>query len=67
MNTAQKRNADIRQAIKEAGLTQWQIAEAIGVSDPTITIWLRHDLTADKRDRIMEAIKELKAAGEEVA
>ena len=67
MNTAQKRNADIRQAIKEAGLTQWQIAEAIGVSDPTITIWLRHDLTADKKNRIMEAIKELKAAGEEVA
>lgn len=45
--------------IKEAGLRQWQIAEACGVSEWTFVRWLRHELSEEHRKAIFKAIEEL--------
>lgn len=55
-----KANKDIRQAISEAGLTQWQVAYELNVSAQTIYNWLRVPLDDDHRERITNAINELK-------
>ena len=49
-------NKDIKQAIKAAGLKQWQVADRCGVSEFTFVRWLRHELTEEQRERIMNAI-----------
>lgn len=54
-----KANQDIRRAIKEAGLYQWQVAEYIGVHDTTFTRWLRVELEGKEKEDILSAIKSL--------
>lgn len=53
-------NEKVRAAIDKAGLMYWQIAAQIGIADTTFTKWLRIDLSDEKRELIMDAIKELK-------
>jgi len=36
------------------------VADALGISEPTLTRWLRKPLTAEKEASMMEAIKRLK-------
>lgn len=56
-------NKGIRKAIKDANVTYWQVADVLGVSAATFTVWLRFELDDDKRQRVLDAIK--KAAAEE--
>ena len=53
-----KRNKDIKRMIKEAGVYQWQIAEAIGIDETTLCRWLRFQLTDEKRELIINAIRQ---------
>ena len=53
-------NQEIKKAIREAGLKQWQVAKACGVVESTFIRWLRDDLTAERREQIMNAIATLK-------
>lgn len=53
------KNADIRFAIMQANLKHWQIAEVIGISAPTLLVWLHKTLSSEQRQNIMEAIKQL--------
>ena len=55
----ERRNEDIREAIKTSGLFQWQIAEQIGVTEFTFTRWLRGVLSDERKERILSAIAEL--------
>lgn len=55
-------NERIRRMAKGSGVALWMIADYLGVSEPTITRWLRVPLPADKEARIRAAIKEI--AGE---
>ena len=55
-NTA---NADIRQAAQKAGVYLWQIAMEIGVSDKTLTLWMRKELPDDKKAKLLSAVKKL--------
>lgn len=57
-----KPNADIRTAIKESSLCQYQVAEKIGVSEFTFIRWMRNELSDERKQRILTAIKELSAA-----
>lgn len=57
-----KPNADIRAAIKESSLCQYQVAEKIGVSEFTFIRWMRNELSDERKQRILAAIKELSAA-----
>ena len=52
-------NEDVRAAAKKAEVPLWMVANHVGISEPTLTRWLRVDLTAEKRDLIMAAIKTL--------
>lgn len=38
----EKANQNIRKQIKGLGLYQWQLADAVGVSNYSFTIWMRH-------------------------
>ena len=57
-------NQEIRQAIKAAGLKQWQVAKACGVNEYTFIRWLRDELTEERRNAIFSAIEAL--SGKEV-
>ena len=52
-------NTDIRRTARAAGIPLWRVAAAIGVSEPTLTRWLRFPLPADKEHRVVEAISRL--------
>lgn len=54
-----RENENIRRAARIAGVPLWAIAVKLGVSEPTLTRWLRVPLPADKEQRIMDAIAEL--------
>ena len=55
----QENNGYIRKAARAAGVPLWKIAAAIGISEPTLTRWLRFPLQEEKEQRIMAAIREL--------
>lgn len=52
-------NQEIKKAIKAAGLKQWQVAKACGVSEFTLVRWLRDELTEDRRNAIFRAVEAL--------
>lgn len=52
-------NKTVRRAARSAGVPLWRVAAAVGVSEPTLTRWLRVPLTEDKEKRIMAAIYNL--------
>lgn len=54
-------NQDIRLKAKGEGVTLWQIARHIGVSEPTMTRMLRQKVDKETRQRLLTAIKEIKA------
>lgn len=54
-----KENQVVRAAAKSARVPLWKVAEAIGVSEPTLTRWLRVPLQEDKEKRVMAAIAAL--------
>ena len=58
-----KANQTIRDAAKMNGLKHWQIAEYLGISEPTIMRWLRTQLSAEKEKAIMAAIEALAKEG----
>lgn len=54
-----KENQTVRRAARAAGVPLWRVAAAIGVSEPTLTRWLRVPLQEDKEKRVMAAIAAL--------
>lgn len=53
----------IRDTAKKKGVKHWQIAEYLGISEPTIMRWLRTPLSAEKEKAVMEAIEEIAKEG----
>lgn len=51
-----KPNSEIRDYAAQMQVRQWEIAEAIGVSEPVLTRMLRHELKTDDREKMMNAI-----------
>lgn len=52
-------NQDIKSEAKKAGVKLWQIAEAIGISDVTLSRRLRHEFKLAEKERVRAAIAEL--------
>lgn len=50
----------IRDAAKKKGVKHWQIAEYLGISEPTITRWLRVSLSPDREKAILDAIEAIR-------
>lgn len=55
-----KANKDIRKAIKDAGIYQYEVAKQVNISEPQFVRWLRYELPDSKKEKIFEAINELK-------
>lgn len=58
-----KENSKVRNTARVANVPQWKIAEYLGISEPTITRWLRTPLSADKEKAVMEAIEAIAKEG----
>ena len=53
-----KANQEVREALQNKGMKQWQLADLLGVSEFTLTRWLRKELTEDKKELLLKAINE---------
>jgi len=54
-------NMDIRLYARGNGVQHWRIAQALGISEPTLTRRLRKELAADEKQRFRELIEQLAA------
>lgn len=52
-------NNDLRSEIKEKGIFYWQIANKLNIYPGTLSVWLRHELPNEKKERIRSVIKDL--------
>lgn len=52
-------NQEIRTEAKRNGVKLWQIADKLGISEPTMTRKMRHELNEDEKNRILSIITEL--------
>lgn len=50
----------IKQVIKESHVYQWQIAEVLGIREQAFSTMLRHEPNADMRQKILDAIQQIK-------
>lgn len=57
-------NQDIRRTAAGAGVRLWQLAEALGMADCSLSRKLRRELPVEEKERIFEIIDRL---AEEVA
>ncbi len=53
------KNKDLRDAFRIANVKQWEVAEAIGISEMTFVKWLRKELSEEKKTLVREAIKKV--------
>lgn len=54
-----KTNIRIREEIRIHGLTQYKVAEAIGISEPTFTRWMRKEMNSYQKKKVNTAILSL--------
>lgn len=59
-----RKNLEIRNALAKTGMCEWQLADVLGVSESTITRWMRHEMSDAKKAEIIGAIHEYKGRGE---
>ena len=52
-------NQDIRRTAAGAGVKLWQIADALGIADCSLSRKLRKELPQEEKDRIFDIIQEL--------
>lgn len=52
-------NKTIRNAIVASGIHQWELADALGVHESTLSKKLRHELPDDEQARILGVIEEM--------
>ena len=51
---------EIRQAVKDAGLKLWQVAERMGIQDPALSRLSRHELCPEGKNKIQVIINQLR-------
>lgn len=52
-------NQDVRKKVASAGLRLWQLAEAMGIADYTLSRKLRKELPSDEKEEIFSIIAKL--------
>lgn len=60
-----KANMQIRRLAGEKLIFQWQIADRLGVSEPTFYRWMRKELPEEKRKQVINAILDIEAEQKE--
>lgn len=58
------KNQAIREAAKKSSVFLWEVAEALGINEFSLSRKLRHELPADETERILGIIAELAARKE---
>lgn len=58
-------NLDIKKAIKTSNFKCWQVANKLGMTDGNFSRMLRIELTKENKERVFNAINELKGEREE--
>lgn len=53
------KNQDVRRTAAGAGVKLWQIAEALGISDCSLSRKLRKELPSEEKEHIFSIIREL--------
>ena len=54
-------NTAIRNAIQNAGVRHWMVADKLGVSETTFCRMLRKELPVERRKEVLEAVERAKA------
>ena len=57
MGGSRKKNREIREALKKAGMYQYELAELMGVSEPKLSVWMRKEMTSEQKSDCLEAIR----------
>lgn len=52
-------NTEIRETAKQSGVFLYAVADKLGISEPTMTRLLRHELPDEKKKEIKSIIAEL--------
>lgn len=52
-------NQDVRRAAAGSGVKLWQVAEALGIADCSLSRKLRRELPAEEKEKIFGIIREL--------
>jgi predicted XRE-type DNA-binding protein len=52
-------NVEIRSAYMQAGIKQWKLAEALGISETHFSRKLRKELPQEEKEKILETIHRL--------
>ena len=52
-------NADIKKTAKERGIPLWKIAEQLGIGDYTLSRKMRHELSREEQEQIIEILDSL--------
>ena len=52
-------NSEIRNLVRINRLCMWEVAAAAGISEPTLTRWLRTEMNGERRTRVLDAIYSL--------
>lgn len=50
-------NEDLRNEFRIANVKQWEVADAIGISEMTMVKWLRKELDPDKKALVRDGIE----------
>lgn len=56
-----KKNLEIRKALAKNGMRQWELADALGISESTMVKRLRKELPQDEKTRILNIIDKYQA------
>ena len=51
------KNAELKAVLRVRGVTHWQLAEAMGISPYTLSVWLRRDLDEDRLARVKAGLE----------
>ncbi len=51
---------EILKILHEINMPQWKLADAVGISEPTLTRWLRYPLEGERLKRVQIALEKLK-------
>lgn len=54
----EKSNQRIRNAMADSGMYYWELADRLGVTPWTLTVWMRHEMPEEKQERILQLIRE---------
>lgn len=58
-------NSEIREIIRRNRIFHYEIAGALGISEPAFSRWLRIEMDAERKEKVVQAIENIKEARSE--